>query len=457
MHLLPQPRRSERGVALIGVLLLLMMMSALAGALTVSGHTETLVARNHQTAAQARAAAEAGLNHAAESTIAWLLAWKLNGYTDVDQAIVALLNNPSIVGVAMGTEITTSGITYEVMLMDEDDPARNVTLDPNDVGEDGIATSDLNRAVVIRAEGYGENGAEAVLEGIVMPYKLPAVAANGNLTMNGQAGFLMVIGAEANGGVHANGDLTFSGATAIVGFPDTTKGTATATGDCPDCALPTITTNPDGSGGGRLEMAIPDIRASDFSAWADFILQPDPNDSTRGLIINASTGATVCSTGPSGNGCRNSHGWTYSKQSGQWDLTTTAANGSTYYVKGPATVSGGSVLDPIVATIIAEGTISASGNGVIVPDAGDLLFVTDVDLVLGGTFRAGAELAEGQMLAREQIQIASNVVLFGQIVAGNATSTATPHESSVGGSAAITNNQDIGSSMFRVGGWSEVR
>src|SRR5688572_17532617 len=87
----PQIRSSERGSALIGVLLLLMMMSALAGALTVSGHTETLVARNHQTAAQARAAAEAGLNHATEVVLAWLLSWKDNGFPNVDTALDTLL------------------------------------------------------------------------------------------------------------------------------------------------------------------------------------------------------------------------------------------------------------------------------------------------------------------------------------------------------------------------------
>ena len=84
-------RSGERGTALVGVLLLLLMMSALASALAVSGHTETLVTRNHQTAAQARAAAEAGLNHASEIVIAWILKWKQNGYVDAAAALDGLL------------------------------------------------------------------------------------------------------------------------------------------------------------------------------------------------------------------------------------------------------------------------------------------------------------------------------------------------------------------------------
>ena len=88
-------RRQERGTALVGVLLLLMMMTALASALAVSGRTETLVARNHQTAAQARAAAEAGLNRAAQVAITWLAQWP-NTYANVYEAVDALLADPTL-------------------------------------------------------------------------------------------------------------------------------------------------------------------------------------------------------------------------------------------------------------------------------------------------------------------------------------------------------------------------
>ena len=54
----PAPRRQdERGAALVGVLLLLLMMSALGAALAVSSETETLIARNEVSAGQAQAAA----------------------------------------------------------------------------------------------------------------------------------------------------------------------------------------------------------------------------------------------------------------------------------------------------------------------------------------------------------------------------------------------------------------
>ena len=64
--------RNEAGMALIGVLLLLILVAALCAALAVSGMTETLAASNQETAAQARAAAEAGLNHAVTLSLARL-------------------------------------------------------------------------------------------------------------------------------------------------------------------------------------------------------------------------------------------------------------------------------------------------------------------------------------------------------------------------------------------------
>ena len=58
------PVRSERGIALIVVLLLLGVMAALTTGLTLSGSTEVSMASNEMYYAGARAAAEAGMNRA---------------------------------------------------------------------------------------------------------------------------------------------------------------------------------------------------------------------------------------------------------------------------------------------------------------------------------------------------------------------------------------------------------
>lgn len=470
-------RSGERGTALVGVLLLLLMMSALASALAVSGHTETLVTRNHQSAAQARAAAEAGLNHASELVIAWILEWKQNGFTDaanaLDNLLAGVAGNPDWLRDTYELEITFgdaadpvdigTGASYRVFLMDEDDDDGRGE-DSTDLAsltaayqEDGDPLTDNNRAVVIQAVGYGSNGATARLEAIISPYRLPAIVTNGDLVVDGTAGAVYISG-DAIGGIHANGDLRFSGTKAIIGTP-TALGTATSTGTCEDCTLPAITTNPGDSGGGRSPLDIPDIRASDFLSWADYILHDNGN------IEDTSTGMTVASCAKS---CVGS-GWNYQSKSMEWTLTTTTGTYSTgtFYAEGPVTISAGTSVAPAVATIIAEGTITGSGNNYIRPAAGDLLFVTDVDLELSGTFQAGfidvitnplsPIVYEGQMLVREQIALSGTAVLFGQIVVQNATSTETPDTSSLSGNVVLSNSRDVGSSMFRVAGWREVR
>ena len=58
-------RASERGMALVAALLLMMVMSGLAIALLASGRIETAMGDNEELYTGARAASEAGLNHTA--------------------------------------------------------------------------------------------------------------------------------------------------------------------------------------------------------------------------------------------------------------------------------------------------------------------------------------------------------------------------------------------------------
>ena len=63
------PIRSEKGVALIIVLLLLAVMAGLTTGLTLNGQTEIAMAHNETYYAGARAAAEAGMNRAVQQII----------------------------------------------------------------------------------------------------------------------------------------------------------------------------------------------------------------------------------------------------------------------------------------------------------------------------------------------------------------------------------------------------
>ena len=98
-------------MALVGVLLLLLMMSALGAALAVSGETETLIARNELSASQAQAAAEAGLNHAVEVATEYIFDWNAHGFASTSFAVDAVLTNAAdgaLEGLVMNTHLTIS-------------------------------------------------------------------------------------------------------------------------------------------------------------------------------------------------------------------------------------------------------------------------------------------------------------------------------------------------------------
>ena len=169
-------RSGERGSALIGVLLLLMMMSALAAAMGVSGRTETLISRSQRSGAQAQVAAEAGLNHAVELAITYVSKWRANGLVDVDAARNGLLLGPDLASGTAATDLdngslgTRTGITalqelpigtrltitggidafYEAFVMDDDATA------PDEPTND--LYDDENGTLIIRATGYAKDG-----------------------------------------------------------------------------------------------------------------------------------------------------------------------------------------------------------------------------------------------------------------------------------------------------------
>src|SRR5687767_4937126 len=85
---------SERGVALVAVLLLLLLVSGLGAALAISATTDTLMARNHQVAAEARAVADASVAHGIALTLTHLRRWSANGFASPGAAVNALLRGP---------------------------------------------------------------------------------------------------------------------------------------------------------------------------------------------------------------------------------------------------------------------------------------------------------------------------------------------------------------------------
>lgn len=436
-HRIDSGRPSERGVALVAVLLLLLVMSALAAALGVSGNTETLVARNHEALAQARASAEAGLNEAVEAAVDYLRAIDP---ANIPATVDALLADPTPLG------ITFDGFT----VLDEDgDPQVGYELsfsDDSGLGEDGDPSHDVNKTLMIRATGYGQGESSVVLEALIAPVELGAIVVDGDLDISGN---VHITGSDAD--VHANGDLTIDGSVTV----DSGGMTASGTYDGP----------PPGYGGAA-KKPLPQIRAEDYKDRAGYVLSDDglivcnaAGGCTDPDMVSYAYGATICDTGNGGNGCRADYGWEFDGSAG-WSIGTSGnpING-TFYVEGAATISGspGTPEDPLDITVIAEGSIDISGNPNLTAHSDELLFVTDGDLDMSGSPDTTTDV-QGQVLVHEQVSLSGTVTIGGQLVIENATSEDPLVEyNSISGNVTIDYNGTLGTNQFFVTGWREVR
>ena len=431
----------------MAVLLLLMLMSALGAALAVSGRTETLMARNHQSAAQARAAAEAGINHALPVVASHLFAWRAHGFVNVQDAVNALLADTAVLqpDVTFGTRLTVTGtIGYEVFLMDEDDPARGDAAtdlkgdadSTND--EDGKAATDANRTLVIQAVGYADNGGSALVEAMLGPTPLPAIVTNGDFRISGHPTV-----AGKKGGVHANGALTLSGHPTIALD-------ATASGTYDESGHPTVGGI---AGGGVSKLPVPPIRAADFRPLADYIL-------TANGQMTLPSGGVVCDAASKKDNCKKDYGVEFTKDGKGWEIKGKDLASGTYYVEGQVGVHdpGGSKKEPIQFSVIAEGSVDVHGESrAWTPDTIDLLLVTDGDLRITGGSKTPMT-AQGQILVHEQLDISGHPELLGQILVEDAASVdnlATKNE--ISGHPTITYDGGLDTGVFSLIGWREGR
>ena len=346
----------ERGSAIVGVVLLLMMLSGLAAALTVNGQTEAFISRNQREETQASAAAEAGLNHAVELATTFIAQSNANGFASTDAAIDALLLGPDGLSgtvatdadngslgtragitaaeqIPLGTQLTVAaGINaqYEALVMDDDATA------PDEPG--GNLLDDENGRIVIRATGYAEDGTKVVLEAMIGSVSKPAVVTNGDLKINGSVEITGTVG-----GVHSNGDLEIKGSKAEI------SGTVSASGEYDGSAPGT---------GGAPEIEIPEIHASDYLDRADFIL------TSTGTMTDAG-GGIICAD----DDCEDL-GWKFHSKKVEWKLEKVSPPAGTYYVEGAVEIkkagsksgksggkSGKSGGAPAEVSIIAEGSI----------------------------------------------------------------------------------------------------
>lgn len=416
MSTLPLNPRSERGVALIIVLLLLAVMSGLATGMSVNSQIEVAMSSNEMYYAGARAAAEAGLNRAVTAIVKPANNGENMLYGDDNVAGTADDGNMGYIMAGFTGWPETLGVTaqysYTVEVLDDDNNALYPTnLTPAQwaqMGEDGNPANNINDRLIVRATGFGPQGTvvrvarllesvDSTSPGTTAPsYSNPAILVNGDFAMDGN---FNIHGDEGN--VHANGNLVVTGDQGHVEGDLTAVGTMTAAAGIAEGMQ---------SGGART-INVPPINAADYMAQADFFL-------------NADGTKTIAATGLPCVAACNGFNWSGS----EWVISGNTAPEGTFYVNAPVTISGnpGSNAAPKALSIIATGSINITGRPFLTPDSannpGLLQFVTNGDLKIGGMADVNSpNTVEGKCLVREQLHISGNPTLQGQIIVQNVT------------------------------------
>lgn len=417
--------RSERGIALVVVLLLMAVLSGLATGFAMNGKVESSMAVNEVYYAGARAAAEAGMNRAIEAirmdTTTNLLAG-VDGAVDAGVAVTAGVNADNgnvaflLTGASPYTLDAAGQYSYAIEIFDDDDPRLYTTvltaaqLDammPGAGSENGNGFTDTNDQLIIRATGFGPGNTIVRLSRVLLsqenvvippPSLNPAILVNGDLNIGGN---LSVAGKA--GSVHANGNLVVDGASADVEVNATSSGTYTAN----DHFEPGGT-----SGGGYANINVPDIHAANYlhlvSGAGGYKLKSD------GTITNGD--GSSC-----GGSCPGD--WTFS--GGVWSITGNTAPEGTFYVEGSVTISGspkGPGGTNIAMSVIATGSIRITGSPKLKPaNADKFQFITDGDFIMAGAVDLDDPTqVEGQILVREQLHISGNPEFQGRILVGDA-------------------------------------
>jgi Tfp pilus assembly protein PilX len=485
--------RSDRGSALLVVILLLFLISGLAAAMVTSSSGDTAVARNSESAAQAQAAAEAGLNHAIDAARTYLRNWEAN-FTNTNDAVSRLLRGPdddgtttadngSLAWLPGGTPTpptttalgTLNGVSYSVRIFDDDDPALGNSWTAADLGNagEGVAgvadsTLDHNGVFVIRATGFARDQTRVVVEAVMKPLPWPAIVTNGNLDMKGGPQIL-----GDGGSVHANGNISEIGNSAVVQHDVTAVGTISTNANwAPVQGLVEA---------GQLPIYIPPVNVADYVSLATYRLGAD------GRIYNAATNTVICTS----DAACGAMGFTWSSQNGShvshmaginrtWspggtpncatlNASLTAAGIATpncgqgvYYAEASDVNIAGNLgrtgtPSPYALTILADGSVSISGTPHIVPAIArpNILIVTNGDLEMTGTANC---IIAGQARVREQLSLAGTMALTGQIIIENRgdLSTTVTGDSKLAGNATVTNDR-LAVYDFAVGGWREFR
>jgi hypothetical protein len=462
MTIRPEPSTSERGIALIVVLLLMAVLSGLATGFAMTGQTEVAMSTNEVYFAGARAAAEAGLNRSlvkifADTTTDWIAG--ADGAVDATNASAAVnADNGSLffkLGAGPYYVDAAHRYSFEVQILDDDNPLLyESTLSAAQLAsmqEPGNSPYiNQNQRVVLRAIGYGPNGTTVKIARIIETWATPhtsttnvpsianpAILVNGNFEMNGN---VTVTG--TSGHVHANGNLSKTGGSGTI------TGNATASGSYIGPVVATGATS-----GGRPTINVPQVHASDYESLATYKLAVVGGVGVVQTKATPSSAWATCIT----SACKGT-GWSYS--GGIWSSGSTPTE-ATYYVEGDVSIGNTSGSTNRAVSVIATGSINVQGgSSELRPAVGrdgtahGIQFVSDGDVeIVNGSDLDDPTNVEGKIFVRGQFEAGGNMEFQGRVMVqdvANAGNLVANGANRIHGSVRFTYNGTLGATFTEV-------
>lgn len=457
-----KPTKNERGVALIGVVLALLIITVVGIGISLLGLMNVTAGTNVRLGSEAFYLADTGITHARR-----LIRVRVQNDFDVvlqsgngiacdgdELAAIppGLTAADTIATAANGGQQFPPAGRYEVRVCDDDAAEAAATADPPDL-PDNNPNDDKNRRIRMLATGFGRDNSTATIEMFISAQALPAVIVDGNARMNGNPSIMGGAGA-----IHANGSLELPGNPCAQEY-------FSASGSI----------NGDGQGGASCRRG-----QADYRPGSELINVPVLNPADFVALSNYRMNAQTCAVTNAAGVLLNVPA---DKKWGKWDCDPGSrfwkfsGNGNqilpgTYYSTGSISISGspGSPAAPIPLTLIAEGWVDLSGNPNLAPalsqNGTNYSVIAGTDLKIGGN--PGVPYS-GVLYARDQIDFSGNPALNAQVLAANEGDLPAPNPGGInlvqlkaGGFMEVSGNAIInynggGLVTISMDGWRECR
>jgi hypothetical protein len=430
--------RGERGVSMIFTLLSLSMVTLVGLTLASVGLSSLGMATAESETSEALSIADAGIEHAKQLVLYqdWpdlnVFLQRGNGthcdadeLEDVPNGPLPLLYPPAGSGAAnfipRQGRVFAQG-RYFVALCD------NHTVESSrPIGSPYYNTQpnvDADKVIYARSVGYGPRGSRAAVELTLGAAAMPAVVVEGNLEVKGNP---TVTGPA--GSIHANGELELSGNPCTHVYYASTGGTVES-GNVQGGA--NCTANDVDSRPFSPPINIPRYTPQQIAQWAVQEGRQVIRLKADGTVANWATGAPMPTP----------LNWNYSSGGNNitWSINAPTTPGI-LYIEANVNVGGNVSLQtavptnprpPVPLTLLVAGTIKATGTPRMEPGLsnatvpftqtplkyiGPVLFMAGHDLSLGADFTD--ETYQGLFYAVQQLDVAGNPDIFGQLIALN--------------------------------------